>query len=254
MTDETLATQKKDLSNQWKKIGEQLWLKYYKILFACKDTAAACFSGNKRTLHSNIKDELEKQRKAWNGAFYPFYQGYQKIGIHGLRLTEKRIKNYDLQKYLKSTDTVLDIGCNTGYIALEISSSITKVQGLEINPCLINVANLVKEHLKISNAEFSTSSFENFSSKKQYSVILSLASHETWDNKSTFTFNEYIEKVAKLCLPRGILVFETHDLRTEDVPRMLSVLQKDFELEVQKKLEKEHRLMPERMLFVMRKR
>ncbi len=254
MVNEDFAIQQADLSKQWKNIKEQLWLRYYKVVFSAKDKTATVSKSDLRVLHDSIKTELEKQRTTWKGAFYPFYQGYQRIGINGLRNTEKRVANYNLLQYLNATDTVLDIGCNTGYIALEISKNVAQVEGLEINPHLINVANLVKNHLQITNARFVPVSFEEFKGEKQYSVILSLASHETWDNNSTFTFNEYVEKMVKLCAPQGLLIFESHDLTKENMPKMLSVLLKYFDFELQKKLEKEHRLMPERMLLVLRKK
>ena len=71
--------------------------------------------------------------------------------------TNQAIKLYDkVKEYagLKGTETVLDLYCGTGTIALYLSGSCKKVYGIEINEDAIKDANLNKEKNKIKNAEF----------------------------------------------------------------------------------------------------
>jgi len=71
--------------------------------------------------------------------------------------TNQAIKLYDkVKEYagLKGTETVLDLYCGTGTIALYLSGSCKKVYGIEINEAAIKDANLNKEKNKIKNVEF----------------------------------------------------------------------------------------------------
>ena len=44
-----------------------------------------------------------------------FYQGYERIGAFGVKPSEARLQNYDIDGYLAIDKTVLDIGGNAGF-------------------------------------------------------------------------------------------------------------------------------------------
>ena len=107
------------------------------------------------------------------------------------------------------TKSALDIGCNCGFFTIVVSKYVKNIDGVEINPHMIAIAEDTKEFLKIQNASFLTSSFEKYQTDKKYDVIFSLANDETIDGNTKFTFEEYMGKINQLLTPDGIIIFET---------------------------------------------
>ena len=134
---------------------------------------------------------------------------FRSIKIDGWRPSEKRFARYDIEKYLSKTKSALDIGCNCGFFTIVVSRHVKHIDGVEINPYLVNIANDTKEFLKIQNASFITSSFEKYQADKKYDVIFSLANDETIDGNTKFTFKEYISKINDLLTEKGHLIFES---------------------------------------------
>ena len=80
-------------------------------------------SENKELLRK-IRSHLASQRDGWQHLIYgldKLYQSYDELNVEGQRNTERRIIEYELKKHLQETDSVLDIGCNCGFIDLQIS-------------------------------------------------------------------------------------------------------------------------------------
>lgn len=128
-----------------------------------------------KELHQKLQQHLEDQRKNWKSFIYAqekgFYQGFDEIEIDGWRPTEKRFAHYYIEKYLSKNKTVLDIGCNCGFFSLYSSRFLKHVDGIEINPHLIAIAEDTKEYLEITNATFHVLSFEEFKTEKKFDGI-----------------------------------------------------------------------------------
>ena len=141
-------------------------------------------------LHKKLQSHLDAQTKNWKSFIYAqdkgFYQGFDEIQIDGWRPTEKRFINYDIENYLNKNKTVLDIGCNCGFFTLHSSKYVKHIDGVEINPYLVDIANDVKDFLKIQNAVFHNSSFETFTTDKKYDIVYSFANDSTIDKNTTF--------------------------------------------------------------------
>ena len=168
---------------------------------------------NLEDLHIKLEKHLEEQSKNWKSFIYAqekgFYQGYDEIKIDGWRPTEKRFKNYKIDKYLSKEKSVLDIGSNCGFFSIHTSKFVKEIVGIEINPFLVSISNDTKEYLQRNNVTFYNTSFENSDLKKKYDVIFSLANDSTIDQNTKFNFNEYIEKIRILLNDNGILIFES---------------------------------------------
>lgn len=164
-------------------------------------------------LHKKLQSHLDAQRKNWKSFIYAqdkgFYQGFDEIQIDGWRPTEKRFINYDIENYLNKNKTVLDIGCNCGFFTLHSSKYVKHIDGVEINPYLVNIANDVKDFLKIQNTAFHNSSFETFTTDKKYDIVYSFANDSTIDANTTFNFSEYVNKILRLLENNGLLIFES---------------------------------------------
>ena len=154
------------------------------------------------------------QRRNWRQSYaadYP-YQGMERLGINGIKPTEERLTRYDIAEYLGATDRVLDIGSNNGFWALALAARVGHVDGLELNPYLVTIANLAKEYLEIDNASFVAGDFVDFETSEKFDVVCSLANHCTIDGNLSMDFEQYIAKVFSLLKPGGILLFESHNV------------------------------------------
>ena len=164
-------------------------------------------------LHKKLWKHIEDQTNNWKSFVYAkekgFYQGFEEIKINGWRPSEKRLERYNIGKYLTKAKSALDIGCNCGFFTIVVSRYVKDIDGVEINPYMVAIADDTKEFLKIQNASFVTSSFEKYQTDKKYDVIFSLANDETIDGNTKFTFKEYMEKIDQLLTREGIVIFET---------------------------------------------
>jgi len=213
-------------------------------------------------LHGKLQKVLEDQEKYYNSFIYSkkngFYQGFDRIGIKGCRLSEKRIERYDIGEFLSKDMKALDIGCNCGFLTLLISDFVLRIDGVEINPFLIQIARDTKDFLKNHNTSFFPTSFEKFRPAGKYDVIFSLANDETVDGNTKFTFTEYILKIRNLLNREGLLIFESQALREDmnEFPEEKFIhLKKYFEVLVSKKVPTDYPYnVKERTFFVLKKK
>jgi|TARA_B110000438_G_scaffold32206_1_gene31732 hypothetical protein len=164
-------------------------------------------------LHEKLKNHIIKQNENWKSVVYAkekgFYQGYDKIKLNGWRPSELRFDSYDIKKYLDKEKIGLDIGSNCGFFTLHVSDYLKSMDGVEINPYLVDISKDTKEYLKIKNSTFYNCSFENFKTNKKYDIIFSLANDSTIDGNTKFNFSEYIQKIIRLLSRNGIIIFES---------------------------------------------
>ena len=114
-------------------------------------------------LHAKLQKHLDEQSKEWDSFIYAkekgFYQGFNEIQIDGCRPTEKRFERYNIDKYLSTTKSALDIGSNCGFFSLFVSRFLAEVTGIEINPHLVSIADDTKDFLQINNTNFINSPY-----------------------------------------------------------------------------------------------
>jgi len=164
-------------------------------------------------LHEKLKNHIAKQNKNWKSVVYAkekgFYQGYDKIKVNGWRPSEHRLDSYDIQKYLDKEKIGLDIGSNCGFFTLHMSNYLKSMDGVEINPYLVDISKDTKEYLKIKNSTFYNCGFEDFKTDKKYDIIFSLANDSTIDGNTKFNFSEYVQKIIGLLSRNGLIIFES---------------------------------------------
>jgi len=214
-----------------------------------------------KKLHDKLNSHLEEQTKNWKSFVYAkqngFYQGFDEIKINGCRSTEKRFRRYKIEKFLSKQFSALDIGCNCGFFTIFASRYLDFMEGVEINPYLVEIANDAKNFLKIKNVNFYNSRFEDFEPNHNYDVIFSLANDETIDGNTKFTFEEYIQKIYNLLNENGFLIFETVSPDTYE-PRLfqpkLKLLKKKFVVLEDKMVKSEYpKNVPERRFLILKK-
>ena len=212
-------------------------------------------------LHEKLDEQIELQKKNWKSFIYAqskgYYQGFDKIGINGGLPTEKRFESYKIKKYLTKEISVLDIGSNCGFFSIFTSDHVKKIDGVEINPYLINISNLTKEFVNNNNSFFYNSSFEDFKIIEKYDVIFSFGNDSTIDQNTKFNFHEYIEKILSSLKEGGLLIFvaQAADMmpNTKFLPK-LKFLEKNFEIIENRLVKSEYPVnVPERFLLILKK-
>ncbi len=163
-------------------------------------------------LHGELNRNLYEATRLFDGYDYGegyFYQGLNEIGVTGLRDTDARIGAMALRDRLRGLD-VLEIGCNTGFLANAIADVARSVTCFDINPHLVDIAKSTARHLGRSNISASTAAFEDFDTSKRFDAVLSFANHSTYDGKTRQTVEEYLLRCLKLLRPGGLFLFESH--------------------------------------------
>lgn len=163
-------------------------------------------------LHERINRVLLDASKDWPHYDYGegyFYQSYRPAQITGFRDTAGRIAAMNLRELVKGKD-VLDIGCNSGFVALAISQDAKSVTGMDINPYHVQIGLLVRDHFKIKNVELSAAPFENWSESSRYDVVMSFANHSTFDQQTKQDLESYFEKCGRVLKEGGELLVESH--------------------------------------------
>lgn len=164
-------------------------------------------------LHKKLQKHLDEQSKNWKSFIYAqekgFFQGFEELEIDGWRPSKKRFESYNIESFLTKEKSALDIGSNCGFFSLHVSRYVKSIDGVEINPYLVNIANDVKEYLDVTNANFINSSFEDYKTDKKYDIVFSLANDSTIDQNTKFNFYEYLDKILSLLTNDGVLIFES---------------------------------------------
>ena len=111
-----------------------------------------------------------KSEKMWN-------QLAKNWDTPGVSLGENDLKIIGMtKKHLNSGSVVLDYGCATGSIALEIASMAKKVHGIDISSNMIEIAKSKADERNIKNIGFARAAiFDESLGKESFDVILSLS-------------------------------------------------------------------------------
>ena len=163
-------------------------------------------------LHREMNRQLGLQTDQWDSYDYGegyYYQSSDELGITGLRDTTGRVEAFGLRE-LVSGRSVLEIGCNTGFLSIAIAPAAERVVAFELNPYLIAIGQLGADFLGLRNVEFSVAAFEDFEADDAFDDVLSFANHHTYDGNTRQSLAEYFERCHALTRPGGRLIFESH--------------------------------------------
>jgi len=143
-----------------------------------------------------------------------FYESYTELGLRGCRDTEERLSLYHIRDFLKKDSTVLDIGCNCGFLDLQAAPYVKNITGVDICPEFIEIANKVKKFVGIRNVHFRCADFWNDLKEETYHAVFSFAVHTNL-MVSGASMQGYVDRIFKMILPDGYLFFESHNLRND---------------------------------------
>jgi SAM-dependent methyltransferase len=187
-----------------------------KTIYADGDYSARNdFVVSQHALQERVGAVLERYRQDASAYKYFYGQPYQGLGIAGVfgdRMSDYRFDDYELRKFIREGDRLLDIGCNCGFIAV-IASYRTGCHstGIDINPYMVEIGKLAAEHLRISHlVDLKAGRLQDFAPGPSFDVVLSFATHWTDDNNYRVSIDDHMSRMAGYLRPGGKLVFETH--------------------------------------------
>lgn len=187
-------------------------LRRLSLLNRYRDYMALARKPDLLSLHRRLNSHLVTSAREWESYDYGegyFYQSLPKIGVSGLRDTSARVEAMRLRERLAGRQ-VLEIGCNSGFIALSVADVATEVVGFDINPHLVQIAREAAADMGRANVSFQACTFEDFHADKPFDAVLSFANHSTYDGNTRHDIEAYFAKCRDLLEPGGLLLFESH--------------------------------------------
>jgi len=140
-----------------------------------------------------------KSEKMWN-------QLAKNWDTPGVSLGENDLKIIEMtKKYLNPGSVVLDFGCATGSIALEIAGMAYEVHGIDISSNMIEIAKSKADDRNIKNIGFARAAiFDESLGKESFDVILSLSILHLVEDSARI-----MDRVNQLLKPGGIFISAT---------------------------------------------
>ncbi|MBL8153217.1 MAG: class I SAM-dependent methyltransferase [Anaerolineae bacterium] len=118
------------------------------------------------------------------------------LGQNDIRIIEKT------KKYLRASDTILDYGCATGSVALELAGTVSSVHGIDLSSNMIDIARNKAAERARSNAHFMHATiFDERLQPESFDLILSLSILHLVENPS-----EVVNRIYQLLKPQGKFV------------------------------------------------
>ncbi|MBI5966190.1 MAG: class I SAM-dependent methyltransferase [Chloroflexi bacterium] len=140
-----------------------------------------------------------KSEKMWNQLAKNWDTPSVSLGENDLRIIERT------KKYLNPSAVVLDYGCATGSIALEIASLAKEVRGIDISSNMIEIAKCKAAERNIKNIGFARAAiFDESLVRESFDVILSLSILHLVEDSA-----QVMDRVNRLLKPGGIFISST---------------------------------------------
>lgn len=143
-----------------------------------------------------------------------FYQSLEKINLSGLRSSKNRLENYNIDSLIVNA-SILDIGCNSGFLLFQLDETYKEIIGIDHNKSLIEMGNMTSEYLSKDKISLIHGDYMKYDFKQKFDIIFSFANHTTYD-KGIKDAEKYFKKCSDLLLKDGILVVESHHPNYED--------------------------------------
>jgi len=124
------------------------------------------------------------------------------------------------KQYLTINDIVLDYGCATGTVTLEIAGNVKVIQGIDISSKMIELAKRKASEQKIENIDFMQSTiFDERYNRGHYDVILAFnILHFFKDTKTE------LQRINELLRPGGLMIIATACMGEKTFLNMLQFL------------------------------
>lgn len=166
-----------------------------------------------RALHERVFTTLYLQSNNWPLAYCNgyLYQGWERLGLSGIKPTAARLAGYGIEGLLRPGAHVLDVGANSGMLAVALAEHVAQVDAIELNPFLVEIGRQVAAYAGRDNVRFEVADVCAWQPARRYDAVFSLANHCTIDGRMAMTFESYIAKLFALLEPGGWLFFESHN-------------------------------------------
>lgn len=209
-------------------------IKRWSLMNRQKDYVRLADNSRLMTLHRELNNYLLESQENWKSHDYGegyFYQGLDLIGVSGLRDTQGRVEAMGLKDILQGK-TVIEIGCNTGFLSISVAKEVKRIVGFDINPHLIDIGKAAARYLNYTNVELLVSSFEEYGDSEPADSILSFANHATYDGNTKQSIEEYFDRCLNLIKPGGMLLFESHppSYEGEALEGVCAIIEKKFKV------------------------
>ena len=143
-----------------------------------------------------------------------FYQNFPTLDLPGTRDCLLRMKEYRCEEFIHENDILLDIGCNTGFLSMEISKLCKFVDAYDNEPELIETARAAQEIASIQNCNFFLQNFNYLEiTENKYDAVLCLAIFE-WLIKEVGIEN-FVDQIDRITNPGARIFYESHRIEEE---------------------------------------
>lgn len=140
-----------------------------------------------------------KSEKMWNQLARNWDTPGVSLGENDLKIIERT------KKYLTASSLVLDYGCATGSIAIEIASTAKEVRGIDISANMIEIATRKADERGVKNIAFTKATiFDDSLGAETFDVILSLSILHLVENPA-----QVMDRINQLLKPGGIFISAT---------------------------------------------
>ena len=113
---------------------------------------------------------MYKSEKLWDLLSYNYDRGANKSD----QSENKPLEN--IKKYLNVNDVVLDYGCATGTMAIDIANKVGEVHGIDISSKMVETAERKAAERKIANTHFAQATiFDERFNKESFNAVLALS-------------------------------------------------------------------------------
>lgn len=166
-------------------------------------------------LHRDVSSRWAMYRQSSNMPFGDFgllYQSFEPAKIVGSRNTEERIAVYGLEE-LCSEKRVLDLGCNTGFLAVAVAPHASNVVGIEQEQTLVDIGSLVQTFVGADNVSLQHGDATTFHSDQPFDVVIAAAVHG-WMSMPLAALGQ---RLADLTAEGGAVLFESQGQRSTTV-------------------------------------
>ncbi|MEA3430098.1 MAG: methyltransferase domain-containing protein [Nanoarchaeota archaeon] len=135
---------------------------------------------------------------------------YAKIIKHGLLETEK----YVIDKYFKSKEKILDLGCGAGREAFVLAKRGFEIIGVDIAPNMIKYANEYAKKHKISNTKFIAKNITKLNYPENSFDYIMLPTQTIEHIKGINNRIKLLKQCKNFLKPKGVMFFTTHERKS----------------------------------------
>jgi|688.fasta_scaffold42219_4 2-polyprenyl-3-methyl-5-hydroxy-6-metoxy-1,4-benzoquinol methylase len=162
--------------------------------------------------YSNLKSIYDKKQQFFGNG--NFYQNFPTLDLPGTRDCLLRMREYRCEEFIHENDILLDIGCNTGFLSMEISKLCKFVDAYDNEPELIETAKAAQEIASIQNCNFFLQNFNYIeTTENKYDAVLCLAIFE-WMIKEVGIEN-FVDQISRITNPGARIFYESHSIEEE---------------------------------------